>query len=191
MADREGVITFKGKPLTLEGKEPKLAKKAPDFTVTGADMSEIKLSQFAGKIVIISAVPSLDTPTCNIETRRFDQEAAKLGDEVVVLTISKDLPFAQKRWCGEANVHKVITASDYRDGQFARKYGVLVRELKLLARAIFVVGRDGRLMYQQIVPEISQEPNYDEAINAVRALAAQTGKPGVQKQVPQPVSTSN
>ena len=159
MVDRKDVITFKGKPLTLAGaKLPALGRKAPDFTVLGNDLSEVKLSQFAGKIVIVSAVPSLDTATCNTETRRLDGEVAKLGSDVVLLTVSMDLPFAQKRWCAEANVHNVITASDYREGQFAKKYGVLIKELKLLARAVFVVDRDGRLMYHQLVPEVSHEP---------------------------------
>ena len=174
---REGQITFKGKPLTLLGTEPVIGQKAPDFTVLGNDLSPITLTQFAGKVVVLSSVPSLDTPTCNTETRRFDQAAASLGSDVVVLTISVDLPFAQKRWCGEANVHTVLTASDYRDGEFGRNYGVLIKELKLLARCVFVVGRDGRLMYQQLVREVTQEPNYDEVLDAVRALAGQPSKP--------------
>ena len=170
MTDRAGVITFKGNPLTLAGSQPKVGRKAPDFTVVGNDLAPVSLAQFAGKVVVISAVPSLDTATCNIETRRFDQEASTLGPAVVVLTVSMDLPFAQSRWCGAAGVHSVITASDYREGQFGKKYGTLIKELRLLTRAIFVVGREGRLEYQQIVPEVSSEPNYDEVLNVVRAL---------------------
>lgn len=163
-------VTFKGSPLTLAGSLPVVGQKAPEFTVLSNDLSPVTLAQFAGKVVIVSALPSLDTPTCNVETRRFDQEASKLGNGLVLLTVSMDLPFAQKRWCGEAGVQTVITASDYRDGQFAKNYGVLIQELRLLARAIFVIGRDGRLMYTQLVPEVSQEPNYDEVLTAVRAL---------------------
>jgi thiol peroxidase len=170
MTDRTGVITFKGNPLTLVGSQPRVGRKAPAFTVVANDLTPLTLAQFAGKVVVISAVPSLDTATCNIETRRFDQEAVKLGPEVAVLTVSMDLPFAQSRWSGAAGVHAVVTGSDYRDAQFGKKYGVLIKELRLLARALFVVDAKGKLVYQQLVPEVSHEPNYDEVLDVVKAL---------------------
>ncbi|MDD4889649.1 MAG: thiol peroxidase [Phycisphaerae bacterium] len=184
MPDRPGQITLKGNPMTLTGREPKLGRKAPDFTVAANDLSEVKLSQFAGKVVIVSTVPSLDTPTCNIETRRFDKEVSQLGPDVVLLTVSMDLPFAQKRWCHEADVHTVITTSDYRSGDFGRKYGVRIKELNLLARAVFVIARNGKLMYQQLVPEVSSEPNYDQVLDVARALLA---RDKAEKPQPEPV----
>ncbi len=170
MTERKGAITFKGNPLTLLGDEPKIGQKAPDFAALGNDLSEVRLSSLAGKVVVISAVPSLDTPVCNVETRRFNTEAGKLAGQVTVVTISTDLPFAQKRWCQEAGATHIVTLSDHRSGEFGMKYGVLIKELRLLARSIFIVGRDGRLMYQQLVREVAQEPDYDEVLDAVRAL---------------------
>jgi thiol peroxidase len=130
----------------------------------------VKLSSFRGKICIICSVPSLDTPVCDMETRRFNEEAGKLGDDVVILTISMDLPFAQKRWCGAAGVDKVITLSDHREGTFGTAYGVLIKELRLLARAVFVVGREGTIQYIQLVKELTEEPDYDTVLDAVNKL---------------------
>jgi thiol peroxidase len=170
MAERPGIITMKGNPLTLVGQEVKVGDPAPDFTVLANDLSPFTLSSLKGKVTIICAVPSLDTPTCDIETRWFNEEAAKLGYEVLVLTISMDLPFAQKRWCGAAGVDRVRTYSDHREAAFGLAYGVLIKELRLLARAVFVVDKAGVVRYVQIVPELANEPNYDEVLQAVTRI---------------------
>ena len=165
MADRIGAVTMKGKPLTLTGHEIKEGDHAPDVTLVANDLSEVKLSSFEGKKIIISVVPSLDTPVCDLQTRRFNQEASKLAD-VVVLTISKDLPFAQKRWCGAAGARAVKTLSDYRSN-FGETYGVLIKGLELLARCIFVVDESGKVTYVQLVKEVASEPDYEEVLKAV------------------------
>jgi thiol peroxidase len=170
MAERPGVITMKGNPLTLVGQEVPVGQPAPDFEVVANDLSSFKFSSLRGKVAIISAVPSLDTPTCNIETRWFNEEAAKLGPSVEILTISMDLPFAQKRWCGAAGVDRVKTYSDHREAAFGMTYGVLIKELRLLARAVFVVDKEGVLRYMQLVKELANEPNYDEVLQAVGKL---------------------
>lgn len=170
MEERTGIITIEGNPLTLLGKELKAGDTAPDATALSNDLTATDLSEYRGKIRIISSVPSLDTPVCDMETRRFNQEAENLGPEVVVLTISMDLPFAQKRWCGAAGVDRVITLSDHRDASFGRAYGVLIKELRLLARCVFVVNREGVIRYIQLVREITNEPDYDKILNAVKEL---------------------
>ena len=170
MEERKGVLTANGEPLTLVGKELEVGGAAPDFTVLDNDLSPVNLSSFRGKVRIISAVTSLDTSVCDLETRRFNQEAGKLGTDIAILTISMDLPFAQKRWCGAAGVDKVITLSDHRDASFGKAYGVLIKELRLLARSVFVIDRDGIIRYIQIVKENSNEPDYEAALNAAREL---------------------
>jgi thiol peroxidase len=170
MEERNGIITFQGNPLTLVGKEVKVGTAAPDFQVVDNGLAPVTLADFAGKIKIVSAVPSLDTPVCDTETRRFNKEAADLPDNIVVLTISMDLPFAQARWCGAAGIDRVKTLSDYQDRSFADAYGLLIKELKLLARAVFVVDAANIIRYVQIVPEITAEPDYDAALNAAKAL---------------------
>jgi thiol peroxidase len=170
MQEREGLVTMKGKPVTLIGQVVKIGQKAPDFEVVANDMSTVKLSSFAGKTIIIASVPSLDTSVCDIETRKFNEKAAGLGGDVVVLTISMDLPFAQKRWCGTAGIKNVQTLSDYRDASFGRAYGVLIKDLRLLARAVFIVDKKGIIRYVQIVPEIATEPDYDAVIKAVKEI---------------------
>jgi len=172
MTERAGAITFKGNPLTLLGNELKVGDTAPDCELLGNDLSPVKLSSYRGKVCILSAVPSLDTPVCDMETRRFNQEAGGLGDHVIILTISMDLPFAQARWCGAAGVDKVITLSDHRDAVFGDAYGVLIKELRLLARAIFVVDRDGVIQYIQLVKEMTQEPDYAPVLAAAGKLTA-------------------
>ncbi len=166
MAERIGVITMKGNSLTLTGSEIKAGDQAPDATLVANDLSEVKLSSFKGKKIILSTVPSLDTPVCDLETKRFNQEASKLPD-VVVLTVSKDLPFAQKRWCGANGATSVKTLSDYR-GNFGDTYGVLIKGLALLARCIFVIDEKGKVTYVQLVKEIASEPNYDEVLKALK-----------------------
>ena len=170
MQERSGVITFKGNPMTLLGSELKVGDKAPDFQVVDTGMAPVSLASSSGKVRIISAVPSLDTPICDTETRRFNQEAASLPDNVVVLTISLDLPFAQKRWCGAAGIDRVMTLSDYQERSFGLAYGVLIKELKLLARCIFVIDADGVIRYIQQVPEVTHEPDYAAVLAAARAL---------------------
>ena len=170
MKERSGIATIEGKPLTLVGEEVKVGDKAPDFTVLDNDLSPVNFSTYRGKICIISSVPSLDTPVCDAETRRFNQEAGRLGSDVVILTISMDLPFAQKRWCGAAGVDKVQTLSDHREASFGTAYGVLIKELRLLARAIFVVDREGIIQYVQLVKELTKEPDYEAVLNAASKL---------------------
>jgi thiol peroxidase len=167
MQERAGLVTMKGNPLTLLGNEVKVGDVAPDFEVVDNGLKPVKFSSYRGKVCIVSAVPSLDTPVCDMETRRFNSEATKLGDEVVVLTISMDLPFAQARWCGAAGVTKVVTLSDHRDAAFGAAYGVLIKGLRLLARAVFVVDRSGMVRYLELVKEVTTEPKYDAALEAV------------------------
>lgn len=164
-------VTMQGRPVTLMGEEMKVGMTAPDFKVTDNEMLPMKFSRtYKGRVTIISAVPSLDTPVCDLETRRFNKEAEALGPEVSVLTISMDLPFTQRRWCGAAGVKAVRTYSDYQKADFGKSYGVLIKELRLLARAVFIVDKDGIVKYAQIVPEVSKEPDYEEVLNAVRAM---------------------
>ncbi|MBU1205836.1 MAG: thiol peroxidase [Proteobacteria bacterium] len=168
--ERPGLVTFKSNPLTLLGEEVKVGDKAPNFKVLDNSVQTATLDSYQGKIKVFTTVPSLDTPVCNTETRRFNQEAEKLPENVAILTISMDLPFAQERWCAAAGVEKVKTFSDYRDHSFGLAYGVLVKELKLLARAVFIIDDQDIIRYVELVPEIAQEPDYDRILNAVRAL---------------------
>jgi thioredoxin-dependent peroxiredoxin len=168
--ERSGIITMKGNPLTLVGQELKIGDMAPDVVLANNDLAPVTLSSYRGKVCIISSVPSLDTPVCDMETRRFNEEAGALGDDVAIITVSMDLPFAQKRWCGAAGVDKVITLSDYGDMSFGNAYGVLIKELKLLARSVFVLDRQGVIQYVQLVNEVTEEPNYQEILDAVGKL---------------------
>lgn len=168
MAERAGAVTMKGTPLTLVGQELKVGEEAPDFTAVATDLSEVSLGEYRGKTVILASVPSLDTSVCSTETRRFNEEAASLGENVLVVTISMDLPFAQKRWCGAEGVERVTTLSDHRDAAFGQAYGVLIKELRLLARAVFVVAPDGRIRHIEVVDEMTDEPDYDAALAAAR-----------------------
>jgi thiol peroxidase len=166
MEERTGAITMKGKPLTLMGHEIKVGDQAPDAVLVANDLSEVKLSSFKGKKVILSVVPSLDTPVCDLQTKKFNQQALLLKD-VAVLTISKDLPFTQKRWCGMAEATATKTLSDYR-GNFGETYGVLIKGLSLLTRCVFVINESGKVTYIQLVKEITNEPDYDEVLKAVQ-----------------------
>jgi thiol peroxidase len=170
MTERKDQVTMKGKPLTLTGEKVKVGDEAPDFEVVANDLSRVKFSSFRGKVCIISSVPSLDTSVCDRMTRRFNQEAGGLGQDVAVLTISMDLPFAQKRWCGAAGVKNVQTLSDHREASFGKAYGVLIGELRLLARAVFVVDRQGIIRYAEIVKELTNEPNYEAALKTTKGL---------------------
>ena len=170
MEERKGIITMKGQSLTLLGKEVKVGEQVPDFEVLANDLSAVKVSSYRGKVCIISSVPSLDTSVCDTMTRRFNQEAVNLGDDVVVLTISMDLPFAQKRWCGAAGVKNVQTLSDHRDASFGAAFGVLIKELRLLARAVFVVDKEGVVRHVQIVSELTNEPDYEAVLQTVKDI---------------------
>ncbi len=170
MKERKDVVTMKGNPLTLLGDEIKEGDAAPDFVVIDNSLSPVKFSSFRGKVCIIASVPSLDTSVCDLETRKFNEEAGRLGPDVVILTISMDLPFAQKRWCGAAGVTRVQTFSDHRDASFGKAYGVLIKELRLLTRAVFVVDRQGTIRYVEPVSEMTKEPDYEAALQAVRLL---------------------
>jgi len=163
-------ITFKQNQVTLLGNEVKVGDKAPDFTVLANDLSPVSLKDSEGKIRLFVVVPSLDTGVCDAEVRRFNEEAAGLGENVVIYTVSVDLPFAQKRWCGAAGIDNVVTVSDHRDLSFGKAYGVAIEELRLLARSIFVVDAEGTVTYVEYVPESTNHPNYEAAIEAVKAL---------------------
>ena len=172
MTERPGLITIHGNPLTLVGQEMQVGMPSPDSELLDNDLKPVKLSSFRGKVVIIAPVPSLDTPVCDIETRRFNDEAAMLGPEVQIVTVSMDLPFAQKRWCGAAGVARVKTLSDHRGADFGQAYGVLIKELRLLARSVFIIDRAGTVQYVQLVKEVASEPNYEEVMQALKKVMA-------------------
>ena len=170
MKERKGLVTMKGNPLVLLGDEVKAGDKAPAFQLVANDLSVVDSSAYKGKVLILSAVPSLDTPVCDLQTRTFNKRASDLGNDVQVLTISMDLPFAQKRWCGAAGIDKLITLSDHREAAFGTAYGALIKELRLLARAVYVLDRQGIIRYIQVVKELTQEPDYGEVLQAVKKL---------------------
>ncbi len=170
-AERFGVYTLRGNPLTVLGDPLEVGDKAPDFTLAANDLSKVTLRDTAGKVRLISVVPSLYTGICDAQTRRFNQEAAALGDHVAILTVSADLPFSQKSWCGAAGVDQVQTLSDHHDMNFALSYGTYVKEQRLEQRAIFVVNADDVVTYVEYVPEMAQHPDYDAALEAVRKEA--------------------
>jgi len=161
---------MKGKPLTLLGDELKVGEPVPDCEVVGKDLQPVPLSSFLGKVCIISSLPSLDTSVCDIMTRRFSKEAVALGEDVVVLAISMDLPFAQDRWCIATDVKNVFTFSDHRSAAFGQAFGVLIKDLRLLARAVFIVDREGIIRYIEIVNELTHEPDYEEVLKAAKEL---------------------
>ena len=167
--ERKGVVTFKGNPLTLIGSEIKVGQKAPEFQVVAQDLSVVTLASSRGKTRLISVVPSLDTPVCDAQTRRFNQEAAKLPN-ISILTISADLPFAQKRWCNGAGIDKVEVLSDHKETSFATAYGVLIKELRLLSRSVFIIDATDTVRYVEYVPEVTSHPNYDAALAAARQI---------------------
>ncbi|MGF7045794.1 thiol peroxidase [Paenibacillus sp. DS2015] len=167
---RTGIATFKGSPLTLVGPALKVGDAAPDFTVSKNLVEEVSLKDYAGKIKLISVVPSLDTGVCDTQTRRFNEEAADLGDDVVILTISMDLPFAQARWCGAAGVERVITLSDHKNAAFGEAYGVLIQEFRLDMRSIFVIDKNDKITYVEYLSEMTEHPNYEQAVTAVKDL---------------------
>jgi len=168
----ERTVTFQGNPLALAGTPVGVGDDAPDVELLDNGLGAVKLSSLKGKVAVLLSVPSLDTPVCDTETRRFNTEAAALGDDVAVVAISADLPFAQARWCGGAGIENVQTLSDHKDTAFGQAYGVLLPALRLLTRAVFVVDQEGDIQYAEIVPEITNEPDYGAALDAVRKLTS-------------------
>ena len=168
--ERTGVVTFRGNPLTLVGPALKAGDKAPDFVLLDQGLAPKTLADFAGKFKVISVTPSLDTPVCDLQIHWFNEDAAKQPGEVVVLNVSMDLPFAIKRFCATAGIDKAMALSDHRDASFGNGYGVLIKELRLLARSIFIIDKQNVVRYVQIVPEQTGEPNYEDALKALKAL---------------------
>ena len=169
--ERKGVVTMKGNPLTLIGPELRVGDKAPDFTVIDRELKEVGLKDFAGKIKIISVTPSLDTSVCDMQARRFNQEASGLKGDVVILNISMDLPFAISRFCTAAGIDNIKTFSDHRDASFGTAYGVLVKELRLLARSIFVIDKKNIVSYKEIVPEMTNPPDFKCPLEMAKKLS--------------------
>jgi thioredoxin-dependent peroxiredoxin len=168
--ERANAFNFWG-PRTLAGPALKPGDKAPAFTLTKGKGQQISAADFAGKPLVVSIIPSIDTGVCSRQTRRFNEEAARLGDAVTILTVSADLPFAQSRWCGAEGIDKVIVASDYMDMNFGDAYGTHIKDLRLESRAVFVVDQDGIVRYAEYVPTSGQEPNYDAALAALKEIA--------------------
>lgn len=167
--ERTGEVTMKGNPITLLGPRIDANEDAPDFTALRALTQPFRLSESNGKVRVILSVPSLDTPVCSLETKRFSKEADALGDDVQILVVSVDTPFAQSRWCGAEGVSNVVTLSDFKDRDFGKKYGVEIKDLGIYARAAFVLDREGVVVYSEYVPEVAQEPNYDAILAAAKA----------------------
>lgn len=163
-------VTFAGNPVTLVGKEIKPGDKAPAFTAINQELKPVKLADYNGKVIILSVFPSIDTGVCAAQTRRFNKEAADLSDDIVILTLSNDLPFALKRFCGAEGINQVVTLSDHRDVEFGTNYGFLIEELRLLTRGVVVIDKAGVVKYVEFVPEITNEPNYDSALKAAKEL---------------------
>lgn len=169
--ERKGVITLKGASLTLEGPEIGPGQKAPEFQALSQALEPKGLADFKDKIKLIASVPSLDTPVCDTEIKRFNDEAAKVSKDVVIIFVSMDLPFAQKRFCQEFGIKKVKTLSDHKDASFGVNYGVLIKEMRLLARAIFIIGKDDVVKYAHLVKELGSPPDYDAALAALKKEA--------------------
>jgi thiol peroxidase len=172
VSERTDLVKKGGQPVTVLGRQPAVGDPAPPFTAVANDQSTYTFDPKSGHVWILSVVPSVDTPVCSVQTKRFNEAAAALGDDVRILTISMDLPFAQKRWCAAEGVKNLQTLSDSRDRAFGDAYGVRIKESGLLARSVFVVGRDGRIAYVRIVPELTQEPEYEPVLAAAKAAAS-------------------
>ncbi len=171
---RSGAVTFKGNPMTLAGKAVEVGKPAPDFTVHYFEggLKKLSLADLKGKPTILSVVPSLDTPVCAMQTKKFNEQLGALGDKVNAVTISLDLPFAMNRFCGAESIKNMRVGSDYQDRNFGESWGTLIEELKILSRAIFVLDADGKIVYAEYVPEVASEPNYETAMAALQGLVA-------------------
>lgn len=163
-------VTLKGVPYHLVGQPLEVGQSVPKVSLVANDLSVTSLKEFQDKILLIASVPSLDTPVCDMEVRRFNQEAKRLGEHVAAITVSMDLPFAQKRWCVAGSIKGVTTLSDHREASFGTNFGVLIKELRLLARAVFLVDKQRVLRFMHLVPEISEEPNYDQILEEAQSL---------------------
>lgn len=163
-------ITMGGNPITLIGNEVKVGDKAPNFTALNKDLSPVSLSDFSGKKIILTSFPSIDTGICSMQTIRFNKEASQLGNDVVIITISNDLPFAISRYCATNGIENAVTLSDYRDIEFANNYGMLIKELRLLGRAVFVIDKDGIIRHIEVAKEIKSELNYDAALKVLKEI---------------------
>jgi thiol peroxidase len=172
--ERSGATTMRGNPMTLVGPELKTGDRAPNFNVVDTAMAPVTLEKTGSKVRIISVVPSLDTPVCDAQTKRFNEEAAKLPN-VDILTVSMDLPFAQKRWCGAFGIDKVKLLSDHREGSFGTNYGTLIKDLRIESRAIFVLDQNNVIRHVEYVKEVADHPNYDAALNAAKSAASAAG----------------
>ena len=166
---RESAVTFKGAPMTLAGDEVKVGQPAPDFTLHYFEggLKTVTPADLKGKATLVSVVPSLDTSVCQIQTKQFNEQVAALGDKVNVVTVSLDLPFAQNRFCGAENIKNIRVASDYQDRSFGKNFGMLIEELKLLARGVYVLDSSGKVVHAEVVKEVTDEPNYDAAVTAL------------------------
>ncbi|WP_299267392.1 thiol peroxidase [uncultured Leptotrichia sp.] len=170
MTEIKNKVTFKGNPITLTGNEVKAGQTAPDFTVLSPELKEVKLSDYKGKVVVIAVFPSVDTGVCALQLARFNQEAASFGDDVQLLTISADLPFALGRYCADKGIANALTASDHKDLDFGTKYGFVIKELRLLARGVVIVDKNGIIQYVEYVPEIGEQPDYERALKVIKEL---------------------
>jgi len=168
--ERTGLVTMKGEPVVLLGPSLKVGDAAPEFAAVDRGWQKVALSEFRGKVVLISAVPSVDTSVCSLQTRRFNEAAAALPPDAVVLAISQDLPFALGRFCGAEGIERLQVLSDHVDAEFGASYGVLIKGMRLLARSVFVIDKQGRIAYIELVPEITDHPDYEAALDAVRRL---------------------
>lgn len=168
--EKKGLVSFKGNPLTLLGEELKVGDLAPDFKVIGKDLKEYTLKDFEGKIKVISVTPSLDTPVCDMQAKKFNEEATKISKDVVILNISMDLPFAINRFCTTGGIENIIVLSDHRDASFGLNYGVLIKELRLLARSVFIIDKEDKIRYIEIVPETTNNVNFENALNFLNKL---------------------
>ena len=164
-------ITFKGNKITVQGDAVKEGQAAPDFKLTAGDMSDLGLEKFKNKVLILSVVPSLDTPVCSTQTKKFNDEAVKLSEDVMVLTVSRDLPFAQNRWCGANAAERIKTASDFKFRTFGKSYGAELPDLGLLSRAVFVIDKQGKVQHVEYVTEVTAEPDYESAIAKAKQLS--------------------
>ncbi len=170
MEKRSNAVTFAGNPVTVVGAELAVGQKAPDFSLTANDLSTKTLADYEGKVKVISVIPSIDTGVCDAQTRWFNQNVTALGEDVVVLTVSVDLPFAQKRWCAASGIENVVTLSDYKTVEFGKSYGFLIEELRLLSRGIVILDKENVVRYVEYVPEITTAVNFDVAVTATKEL---------------------